>query len=217
VAAGVAGQKQVSTPAGLTVALMAGGKSSRMGQDKSFVLFRGKPMIETVMERVQGMGDEQILITNTPDSYAHLDLPNCGDVYPEHGSLGGIFTAISAARYSHTLVVACDMPWLNRPLLEHMISLMGAADVTIPRWQKHPEPLHAIYTKQCLAPIEAKLKARRLKIVGFFDEVDVRYIERREIAQFDPDGRSFANINTPQELKRARNKKGQAHQDSPSK
>jgi molybdopterin-guanine dinucleotide biosynthesis protein A len=191
------------TTSNLTVAILAGGQSSRMGTDKSFVLFQGRPMIEIVRERVTDLGDELILITNKPDAYADLELPLFGDVYPDHGSLGGIFTAVYYASHPYTLVVACDMPWLNRPLLSHMISLRQTADVVVPRWQKHPEPLHAIYSKACLAPIEANLKAQRLKIAGFFDQVRVHFVERETIARFDPHGRSFANVNTPQDLQQA--------------
>jgi molybdopterin-guanine dinucleotide biosynthesis protein A len=187
----------------ITVVIMAGGKSSRMGQDKSFVLFAGRPMIEVIQERVTGLGDELILVTNKPEEYAFLGLPMVSDVYPDHGSLGGIYTAVYHASYPHTLVVACDMPWLNRPLLEYMLTLRQTADVIIPRWQQHPEPLHAIYNKACLAPIEANLQAKRLKITGFFDKVQVHYVERAVIEKFDANGRSFANINTPDELQEA--------------
>ena len=184
----------------VTIAILAGGQSSRMGQDKSFVPFEGQPMIERVIERVNGLGQEIILITNKPDDYAHLHLPMFSDVYPDHGSLGGIFTAVTHATHPHTLVVACDMPWLNHVLLQHMIALRHTADVVIPRWQKFPEPLHAIYHKNCLLPMEAKLKEKRLKITGFFDQVQVCFVEREEIEQFDGNGRSFANINTPDDL-----------------
>jgi len=96
------------------------------------------------------------------------------------------------------------MPWLNRSLLKHMISLRQEADIIVPRWSEFPEPLHAIYHKVCLPPIEANLQAKRLKIIRFYDEVSVRYVEREEIKQFDSDGRSFANINTPQDLGRGK-------------
>lgn len=186
--------------AGLTVAILAGGKSSRMGTDKSFVNYRGRPLIEIVKEQVAGLGDELILVTNTPDAYAHLGLPMVGDLYPDHGSLGGIFTAVSSASNLHTLVVACDMPWLSRPLLAHMISKRQSADVIVPRWHKFPEPLHAIYSKRCLEPIESNLRNQRLKIIRFFSEVEVHFVEEEVIARFDPGGRSFANINTLQDL-----------------
>ena len=190
---------------GVTVAILAGGKSSRMGRDKSFVPFHGRPLIQVVLEHVAGLGDELLLVTNKPAEYSHLDLPMVGDVYPDHGSLGGIFTAVYYAAHPYTLVVACDMPWLNRPLLAYMISLRETAAAIVPRWQEFPEPLHAIYSKACLEPIEENLKQQRLKITGFFDKVSVHFVERDTIARFDPEGRSFANVNTPQDLRQSQN------------
>ncbi|MCL4263283.1 MAG: molybdenum cofactor guanylyltransferase [Anaerolineae bacterium] len=187
----------------VTVAIQAGGKSSRMGVDKSFVLFNGRPLIEIVRDTVAGLGDELILITNKPEAYAHLGLSMFGDLYPEQGPLGGIYTAVHHAQHPHTLIVACDMPWLNRYLLAYMLTLRETADVIVPRWEKYPEPLHAIYHKNCLGPIEEKLNAQMLKITSFYGRVTVRFVEREEIERFDPDGRSFANINTPQELAQA--------------
>ena len=184
----------------LTIAIQAGGKSSRMGTDKSFVPFQGRPMIEVVRERVEGLGDEIILVTNKPDQYAHLGLPMFGDDYPDTGPLGGIYTAVRHARNEHTLVVACDMPWLNRPLLEYMIGLRETADIVVPRWEKFPEPLHAIYSKACLAPMRERLEAGQLKITAFFGRVSLRFVEREEIARFDPEGRSFVNVKTPDDL-----------------
>lgn len=184
----------------LTVAIQAGGKSSRMGTDKSFVPFRGRPMIATVIDAVAGLGDELILITNKPDEYAHLGLPMFGDLYPETGPLGGIYTAVYHATHPHVLTVACDMPWLNRPLLEYIVSLRETADVVVPRWDKFPEPLHAVYSKACLEPIKEKLDAQMYKITVFYGRVSLRFVSREEIEQFDPEGRSFVNVNTPEEL-----------------
>jgi molybdopterin-guanine dinucleotide biosynthesis protein A len=184
----------------ITVAIQAGGKSSRMGTDKSFVLLDGRPMIELVRDKVAGLGDELILITNRPDEYAYLALPMFSDLFPDQGSLGGIYTAVFTATHPYTLVVACDMPWLNRDLLQYMITLCHEADVIVPRWDKYPEPLHAIYSKNCLAPMAENIQASELKITRFFGKVTVRFVERGEIERFDRHGRSFANINTPQEL-----------------
>lgn len=184
----------------LTVAIQAGGKSSRMGTDKAFVLFQGRPMIEVVRERVEGLGSELIVVTNRPEAYAHLGLRLVPDVIPEQGPLGGIYTAIYHSANPYTLVVACDMPWLSRPLLEHQVALRGEADIVVPRWEKFPEPLHAVYSKACLGPIEENIREGRLKITGFYGRVGVRWVDRKEIERFDPEGKSFVNVNTPDEL-----------------
>jgi len=171
-----------------------------MGRDKSFVPFEGRPMIEVVRDRVAGLGDELILITNNPEPYAYLNLPAFGDIYADCGPLGGIHSALANAASPHVLMVACDMPWLNRDLLEYLISLRKIADIVVPRLDKFPEPLHAVYSKACLDPIETKLKAGDLKITRFYGQVNVRFVDREEIARFDPQGRSFTNINSPEDL-----------------
>ena len=184
----------------LTVAIQAGGKSTRMGRDKSFVPFHGSPMIEAVRDHVTGLGDELIVITNNPAPYAYLGLPTFGDIFPDRGPLGGIHSALVNASFPHILMVACDMPWLNRNLLGYLISLRDTADVVVPRWGKFPEPLHALYSKTCLEPVEKRIGAGDLKITRFYNDVTVRFVDSEEIVHFDPDGRSFTNINRPQDL-----------------
>jgi molybdopterin-guanine dinucleotide biosynthesis protein A len=188
-----------------TIAINAGGKSSRMGADKSFVDLLGKPMIEHILARVANLGQsETILITNKPTEYAHLKLPMYSDVLPDKGSLGGIYTAIHHSASAYTLVVACDMPFINAALLRYMVGLIGAADgpvdVIVPRVEGFPEGLHAIYRKTCLPFIRERLDADRLKVVGFYDSVQVRYLDEPEYLPIDPRKLSFLNINTPEEL-----------------
>ena len=184
----------------MTVAIMAGGKSSRMGTDKAFVPLLGKPMIEHVLNQVRGLSSETIILTNQQDNYSYLGLPIYGDIYPDRGPLGGLHSALFHASFSNTLVVACDMPWLNRRLLDYIVSLRDSADVIVPKWHEYPEPLHAIYNKNCLDAIEEKIQVGQLKTISFYEQVRVRYIKRDEITMFDPDGRSFSNVNTPDEL-----------------
>lgn len=193
---------------GFSIAIMAGGQSSRMGTDKSFVPLLGKLMIEHVIGRLADLGqDETLLVTNRPAEYANLDLPMFGDVIPDKGSLGGIYSAIHYSHSPYTLVIACDMPFVNPALLRYMISLREGDhfDVIVPRVDGYPEGLHAIYSKMCLAPIRSRLDANQLKVIGFYDDVRIRYLDEMEYSRFDPKRLSFQNINTPEELKRAHN------------
>jgi molybdopterin-guanine dinucleotide biosynthesis protein A len=185
---------------------MAGGKSSRMGTDKSFVPLLGKPMIQHVIERLADLGqDETLLISNRPDDYGHLGLPIYKDVIPEKGSLGGIYSALHHSRNIYTLVVACDMPFVRPALLSYMIELLkeDTFDVIVPRVEGYPEGLHAVYSQNCMIPIRQKLDANHLKVIRFYEEVRVRYLDEPEYGRFDPHGLSFKNINTPDELQAA--------------
>ena len=192
----------------LTIAIIAGGKSRRMGRDKAFVELAGKALIERVIERSADLGQaETILITNTPAQYAHLGLPMYQDVLPEKGSLGGIYTALVQAQCPDVLVLACDMPFVSADLLRFMIAQLGDdIDIVVPRVDGYPQGLHAIYKKTCIEPIAGQLAADRLKIIRFYDKMRVRYLDEAEYAGFDPQGLSFANLNTPEELEQARSR-----------
>lgn len=191
-----------------TLAIIAGGKSSRMGTDKAFVTLADKPMIEHVIERTADIGQSgTILITNNKSAYAHLNLPMYTDIQQEKGSLGGIYTAISHSKTPYTLVVACDMPFLNPDLLKFMVAQISEdVDIVVPRVEGYPQGLHAIYSKTCLDPIENQLDEDRLKIIRFYDQVRVRYLDEADYAPFAGDGHAFTNLNTPEELKAAQEK-----------
>ena len=178
------------------MAILAGGLSRRMGQDKALLPLGQRLVIEWVLERVVTLSDDVTLITNTPDKYGHLGYPMIEDVYPGKGALGGIYTGIQAALYPYCLMVACDMPFLNTELLRYLVDLAPGFDVVVPCIRQFPETLHAVYGKECLEPIRRRLFADQLKIVGFFDDVKVRYVERDDVARFDPTFRSFLNMNT---------------------
>jgi molybdopterin-guanine dinucleotide biosynthesis protein A len=188
----------------VSAAILAGGQSSRMGQDKALLPLGGRSVIERVIECVQPLSDDVTLITNKPERLRHLGKRMIGDVYPGKGSLGGIYTAVHAARNPHCLVVACDMPLLNVDLLRHLTELAPGYDVVIPRIEGFPETMHAVYGKACLEPIKRRLLAGQLKIIGFFSDVRVWYVEREDVVRFDPALRSFQNINTPDDWERVR-------------
>ncbi len=176
-----------------------------MGRDKAFVELAGKPLIEHVLERSADLGQaETIIITNKPAQYRHLGLPMYRDVLPNKGSLGGIYTALVKAKRPHALVLACDMPFVNADLLRFMIAQMdNELDIVVPTVDAYPQGLHAIYKKTCIKPIAEQLAADRLKIIRFYDQMRVRYLDETDCAPFDPDGRCFTNLNTPAELAEA--------------
>lgn len=195
--------------------LLVGGKSSRLGTDKARIKLDGRSAIaQQVAEKLLTLSDEVIVVTDGR-RYDHLKVRWVSDVYLGAGPLGGLHSGLLAARSSHALVVACDMPFLNLALLRYMISLPRDYDVLIPKLGHELEPLHAIYSRKCLQPIERLLKVGRFKILDFFDQVIVRYLTEEEIERYDPDHRSFFNINTPDELIEAMTiiKKGESSSD----
>ena len=189
----------------ISVAVLAGGQSKRMGQDKAFLKVGGQPVIERVLERVTPLTDDLFISTNSPEKYARFGLRLVSDVYPDKAALGGIYSAIQAAQYDHVLIVACDMPFLNPQLLRHLITLAPTAEVVAPLISPpQPETMHAVYSKACLAAIKPRLLANQLRIIGFFEDVSVRYVEQAEVARFDPHFYTFLNMNTPADWERVK-------------
>ena len=191
----------------VTGIILAGGRSRRLGRDKAVEPFDGQPLIRRVIERVAPLTGEIVVVVADAARGQALPLDAehrvAVDIYPDGGSLGGIFSGLSAAANDWGLVVACDMPFLNVPLLEYMLGLRDDCDAVVPQPGAFPEPTHALYSRACLPHIEARLQASNLKISGFFDDVRVRYLDEGEVRRLDPELLSFFNVNSPEDLARA--------------
>ena len=192
---------------GLSGIVLAGGLSRRLGRDKAIELFGEVPLIARVIGRLSALTNETVVVVNNEARGGELPLPDdtrvAVDIYPESGSLGGIFSGLTAANSDWGFVVACDMPFLNTDLIAHMLTLREDYDAVVPLLDGYPEPTHAAYSKACLPHIESRLKAGQLKIAGFFDDVRVRYVSESEIYNFDAELLSFFNVNRPDDLERA--------------
>lgn len=189
----------------ITGVIQAGGKSTRMGgEPKALMELGGRPIVARVLDVVRQVTERVLLVTNTPDLYAFLGLPMVPDVFPEGGSLGGIYSGLRAAPGDAAFTVACDMPFLSEPVARLVLARAGEADVVAPRIGEQWETLHACYGKACLAPMERRLREGRLRITGFFEEVRVLAITEAEVAAVGDPARVFMNVNTPDELARAR-------------
>jgi molybdopterin-guanine dinucleotide biosynthesis protein A len=189
----------------VTGVVQAGGKSTRMGgAPKALVELGGRRLIERVVAVVREVVDDVLVVTNTPELYRFLGLPMVADVFPDHGSLGGIYSGLAAAPGDAAFTVACDMPFLRASVARLVVERAGQADVVIPRVGEQFETMHAVYGKACLPHMEARLRAGRFKIVGFFDAVRVLEVSEAEVARHADPATVFMNVNTPEELARAR-------------
>lgn len=182
-----------------------------MGQDKRRLKLwgaAGPTLLEHTLGVLGALCDDLVIVLNDPADWPGLLARIVGDVYPDGGALGGIYSGLRAARHEHALVVAADMPLLNQDLLRWMIAQPRDYDVLVPRLadagrarnRLGVESLHAIYSRACLAPMQRQLDAGNPQVIGFFDAVRVRLIEPEMIAQFDPWGYAFRNVNTPDDL-----------------
>jgi len=196
--------------------VLAGGKSSRMGRDKTQLAVDGsRTFVERAVATVSRLADEVIVVT-AAEPYEQAGVRWARDIYPGAGPLGGIYSGLRAGSMPYVLVVACDMPFLSMPLLRHMVQMPRDYDVLIPRREDgRLEPLHAIYARACLEPIHALLEAGRYCILDLFEMGRMHYLDEEELRRYDPQGRSFFNINTPDELWQARQMAARAEGGKP--
>jgi molybdopterin-guanine dinucleotide biosynthesis protein A len=185
---------------GLGGVILAGGESRRMGRPKALLPIGETTLIQAVADRLREACDTLLIVTNTPEPFRFLGVRTVPDALPGRRSLVGIFTGLL-----HTggpaFVCGCDMPFINPGLVRYLGSLAGGVDVVIPRKDGDYEPLHAVYTPACLDPIR-RCAERGGRNTGFLGEVRVRVVEVEEVRRFDPDLRSFVNVNTPGEYER---------------
>lgn len=175
-----------------------------MGRDKALVPLAGLPMIQHVLARLEGLGDETLVTTNNEEELEFLDLPLIPDEEPGAGALFGLRTALRAARGDTVLVIACDMPFVNRLLLEHLVELSAKADVVVPRWNDRYQTLQSVYgRKKCLKAVEDALERGEQRMISFYPQIKVRIVPPEEVSEYDPTGRSFFNVNTPEDLSEA--------------
>ena len=192
----------------VTGIVLAGGMSRRLGRDKAVETIGGQSLISRVLDSLSHVAQELVVVVNNREREDDLPLPDsvvvAVDSYPDTGSLGGIFTGLSASSNQWGFVVACDMPFLNLELLKYLLSQRGGHDIVVPVIDHRPEPTHAAYSKVCLPAIETRLRANDLKIAKFFDDVRAKYVSQRNVEDLDPGGLSFFNVNTEEDLTRAR-------------
>jgi molybdopterin-guanine dinucleotide biosynthesis protein A len=187
----------------ISVVIQAGGASSRMGQDKGLVLFRAQPLVQRVLQRVQEVGEELFVTTNRPDAYAFLGVRLVGDLIPNYGALGGLYTALKAAAGELVAVVACDMPFASASLLRLGIDWLEHSldDAAVPRLADGNQPFHAVYRRRsCLPLIEAAIANQKRRVDAWFSTAKIHYLSGQEISRYDPAGLAFLNVNTPEEL-----------------
>ena len=180
--------------------ILAGGRSRRYGRNKALVKIDCIPLIERVVRVMQSVFQDLILITNTPDEYAYLKLPMHEDLIKGLGPLGGILSGLTAISSDAGFFVACDMPSLNRELICYMVEKREGFDVVVPRMSGKMETLHAIYSRLCLPAIRRLIDSHEYQTLRFFPEVSVRHIEEDELRSFDPELRSFFNVNRPEDI-----------------
>jgi molybdopterin-guanine dinucleotide biosynthesis protein A len=191
----------------ITGIILSGGKSARMGQDKAFLNVDGVPMIQRILALFTQLFRESLIITNDPAPYLDLETKTFKDLFPNHGALGGLYTGLFFSSFHYSFCVACDMPFLKETLIEYLLGRIDSYNAIVPRTADGLQPLHALYSKDCLEPIARTVREGKSKIIDFYPLVKIRVVEENEFLFLDPLKESFTNINTVEELDQIRGKR----------
>lgn len=186
--------------AAISGAVMAGGKSSRLGVNKAFLKFHDRPAVELVLEKVSALVSPVIIITNSPAEFRYLNIPAASDILPGCGPLSGIHAALSLSPAEYVLVVSCDLPLLTPQILRSLLTAYPGYDITL---YKHAqfEPLCAVYRRTCLPALEELIDHGEYRIIDLFPTLNVKVIRTDQ-------NEAFQSINTPEDYERLREKYG---------
>ncbi|MEM3459167.1 MAG: molybdenum cofactor guanylyltransferase [Candidatus Bathyarchaeia archaeon] len=194
--------------------ILAGGFSSRLGQDKGLLQLAGKPLVEHVLDAVSSVIEERIVVVSSglqADSYKKLLDSSVKVVVDDgelHGPLVGTKSGFKVASGDFSLLLPCDMPFLSKDVLSLLFELCVNRSAVIPRWPNgYIEPLHAVYqTRMALEAAENALRMDEVNIRSMVDKLKgVRFVSTLVLQQLDPELRTFFNVNTLLDLKKAEN------------
>lgn len=190
----------------ISAVVLAGGNSTRMGQNKALLELGSKTMIELVVEKLKTIFEEIIIVTNTPQIYNMLkNVRFVPDYFEsiEKKSIIGLYTAILEAENNYAFVVACDMPFLNIDIINYMVENVRDEDILVPCINGYYQPLHAIYHKKCLESIKNLLDCQNYKIIDLFDHFNnnlkINKINDKTLNILKIPSNSFINLNTYEE------------------
>ncbi len=188
----------------VTAFVLAGGKSSRMGREKATLKMGGRTLLELALELASKVAAEAVIVG--PRAEFELYGRVVEDLYPERGPLGGIHAALWSSPTDYNLALAVDTPFLEARFLEYLVERAqeSGAVVTVPRTADGFHPLAAVYRRGFRDTAERALKEGRNKIDALFAEVETRILQAAELERFAFAPAIFENLNTPEDVERAR-------------
>ncbi|AJE02287.1 bifunctional molybdenum cofactor guanylyltransferase MobA/molybdopterin-guanine dinucleotide biosynthesis adaptor protein MobB [Geobacter pickeringii] len=189
----------------VTGVILVGGRSSRMGRDKALLSLGGKPLVGRVIDAFRQVFARTILVGDREERFREFDLEIVPDIYPG-SALGGLHTGLARAGTPYVFVSACDVPWPDPRVIERLCSLRQGHDVVVPRTDGGIDPLFAVYGTGCLPAMERMLREGNYRIYDFYPAVRTRHVAPEELEGLVMPGRTFVNVNTPEEFETIRHK-----------
>lgn len=181
--------------------ILAGGLSSRMGQDKTMMTYNKETLIGHVVKEMRKVAKQIIISSNNTAKYKIPDTLEVPDIYPGMGPMAGMHAGLLAAQNTHAFIVAADMPLFKAELAQYLLERSAGYDIVVPIKKGRWEPLCAVYSRNCIKPIEDCLKADIRQIFRFYPQVKVLNVEEDELARIGKSEDLFYNLNTPEDYK----------------
>lgn len=176
------------------IIILAGGKSSRMGEDKGLMPLFGRAMISYVIDKALEVSPNIVIVSDNPN-YKKFDFPVVKDVYKEKGPLGGIYSGLINSEREKNLVLSCDIPYVKSGLLKYLLYQAEGYDITIPIHKERIHPLIGIYSKHCASHFKRCIELDKLKITNAFEPFETNYVEADEFDDIE-----FKNLNSKKDI-----------------
>jgi molybdopterin-guanine dinucleotide biosynthesis protein A len=187
----------------VTAFAIAGGRSRRMGRDKALLPWGDSTLLEHALGRLRQLSDDVRILCGPQRRYEDRGVPVVIDAAAESGALVALLSGLLVLERPLGLFLATDLPLVPVELLRHLISLASETDAVVPAGVRGPEPLCAVYTRECLAPIQAAVARGDLKMTSFWEKVRIRAVPHSELRGFGDPERLFLNLNSPEDYARA--------------
>lgn len=188
-----------------TAAILAGGKSTRMGFDKQLLEISEKRLIYDLIDKLSKEFEEIIVVTNSPEYYSNSNIKIIEDIIVGEGPLSGIHAGLKCASSQFVYFIACDMPNINLKYIRYMKSkirdLEIYAEIYVTRCGKNIEPFNAFYSKDLIIDIENNLSQGKRSLRSLFEKIPTYCIEEKEARIFSPNWEMFLNLNTEEDLR----------------
>ncbi len=178
-----------------TAIILAGGNSSRMGEDKGLMLIKGKPMIKHVIDIVEGVVENIIIVSNNEEynQFGYTVLP---DEIKGKGPLGGIYTGLLHSKTELNLVLSCDIPYVNANVLNLLISHSKGYDITIPTKDEVTHQLIGVFGSKCIISFKNAIDDNELKLINVFKKLKLNIVDANQFSE-----RLFTNVNQKDDIK----------------
>ncbi len=161
----------------VTGVVIAGGKSSRFGQDKALYKYRGLTLVEHAINIIKPHCSRLLINTNKPEAFAHLGVECITDIQPDAGPLSGIHSALSHAGEGKVMIIACDTPHIPTELYGTLLEQINNHDLAMPVHKGFFESMCAVYSSRCLPTIEAAIKTQQYRILDAIKNLRAKFVD----------------------------------------